>query len=82
VVAGSTSRLHVQKQGRSQCQYIAYWGLPEEVLVLPIELAWTFVFHLEGCARSIKFLCEHLLPCCMEPKLICSYPPSMQAHPH
>jgi len=49
--------------------YIAHRGLSEEALVLPIELARTFVSYREGCTRSIKFLCEHLLPCCMEPKL-------------
>ena len=57
-------------QGRPQCLYIAHRGLSEDALVLPIELARTFVSHLERCTRSIKFLCEHLLPCCMEPKLL------------
>jgi hypothetical protein len=58
-----------RSKGRSQSLYIAHWRLSEDALVLPIELAWTFVSHLEGRTRSIKFLCEHLLPCCMEPKL-------------
>ena len=49
--------------------YIAHRGFSEEALVLPIELAWTFVSHREGCTRSIEFLGEHLLPCCTEPKL-------------
>ena len=49
--------------------YIAYRGLSEKALVLPIELAWTFVSHRERGTRGIKFLCEHLLPRCMEPKL-------------
>ena len=44
-------------------------GLSEEALVLPIELARTFVSHRERCARSIELLCEHLLSCGMEPKL-------------
>jgi len=53
----------------SQCQYIAYWGLSEEAFVLPVELARTFVSHLEGCAGSINFLREHPLPCRTEPEL-------------
>src|SRR4051794_11315273 len=59
-----------RSQGRSQRLYIAHRGLSEEALVLPIELAWTFVSHRESCTRCIKFLCEHLLPCCMKPKLL------------
>ena len=55
--------------GRPKCLDIAHWRLTEVPLVLPIELAWTFVSHLEGCTGSIKFLCEHLLPCGMEPTL-------------
>src|SRR5437868_4188988 len=58
-----------RSQGRSQCLYIAHWGLSEEALVLPVELAWTFVSDREGRTRGIKILCEHLLACCMEPKL-------------
>src|ERR1700683_5236313 len=58
-----------RSQGRAQCLYIAHRGFSEEPLVLPIELAWTFVSHREGCTRSIEFLGEHLLPCCTEPKL-------------
>lgn len=61
----NTSRL----QGRSYCLHIAHWGPSEEALVLPIELAWTFVPHRESCTRSIKLTCEHFLPCRMEPKL-------------
>src|SRR5579862_9145007 len=57
-----------QSQGRSQCLYIAHRGLSEEALVLPIELAWTFVSRRERRTCSIKFLCEHLLPSRMEPK--------------
>ena len=45
-------------QGRPQCLYIAHRGLSEEALVLPIELALTFVSYREGCARSIEFLYE------------------------
>ena len=42
-----------QSQAGSQCLYIAHRWLPEEPLVLPIELAWTLVSNLEGCARSV-----------------------------
>src|SRR5579864_5541465 len=58
-----------RSQGRPQCFYVPHRGFSEEALVLPIELAWTFVSHREGRTRSIEFLGEHLLPCCTEPKL-------------
>ena len=59
-----------RSQGGQQSLYIALRGLSEEALVLPIELAWACVSHREGCICSIEFLCEHLLPCCVEPKLL------------
>jgi hypothetical protein len=46
--------------------------------VLPIELAWILVSHLEGCTRCMKFLCKHLLPCCMESELFLKL---KRAHP-
>jgi hypothetical protein len=42
-----------RSQAGSQCLYIAHWRLPEESLVLPIELAWTLVSNFERRARSI-----------------------------
>ena len=56
--------------GCPECMNITHRRSAEESFVLPIELAGTLIPNLEGCARGIEFLREHLLTRSVKPKLL------------
>jgi hypothetical protein len=56
--------------GCPKCVNIAHRRLAEKTLVLSIELAGALIPNLEGCARGVEFLREHLLARSVKPKLL------------